>query len=73
MQFLINAEAPVAAQSSSTFPDPSLRKRRRDPSSDDLRSEDERRIVANEERQASRLQARESSYEDIPSEQSIAA
>jgi hypothetical protein len=41
-KYLIIAEAPVAAQSSATSPKPNLQKRRRNPSSDDLRSEDEK-------------------------------
>ena len=48
LKYHIIAEALVVAQSSATSPQPNVQKRQYNPSFDDLCSEDERRIAANE-------------------------
>ena len=62
--YLVDAETPVEAQCSPESPRPNLRKRRRTPTPDDLRSDDERSFMEAEQREAKRHDAHDSSYED---------
>jgi hypothetical protein len=69
--YIVDAEAPLEAQSSPDSPRPNVRKRRRTVTPDDISSDDERRIIEAEERETKRRDAQDSSFEDTSSGQHI--